>query len=115
MDDHDFVLVPRPNEDSQWQEGDQTTPEYLPSINAVISGLRDSLWELSSFIHDNPELGFSEYKAHDALTNFMLSQDVWEVTKSACGMETAWTSSFDTGRPGPVVSFNVEMGMHSQV
>ncbi|PNP42297.1 hypothetical protein TGAMA5MH_05979 [Trichoderma gamsii] len=39
----------------------------------------------------------------------MKSQSGWVVTPSAYGMETAWVAVFDTGKRGPVVSFNAEM------
>lgn len=87
------------------------SPEYLRDIDQYIDSLEDVLWPLNKFIHENPELAFKEYKAHDALTEFMSSQNGWEVTRSAYGLETAWTAVYDTGRKGPVVSFNVEMGM----
>lgn len=112
MEDDDFVLVPKPDRGIVEQKPFKTDLKYLSCIDTVINGLQTSLWELSNFIHDHPELGFKEHKAHDALTDFMSSRGDWEVTPSAYGMETAWTSVFDTGRPGPVVSFNAEMGMH---
>ena len=82
----------------------------LSEIDKHVEGLAASLWPLNKFIHDNPELAFKEYKAHDALTTFMESQDGWQVTRSAYGIETAWIAAYDTGKAGPVVSFNVEMG-----
>ncbi|KFG85716.1 putative amidohydrolase [Metarhizium anisopliae] len=101
-----FVLVSRPGDEVGWSE---TTCEYLPDIDHFIRGLEPSLWSLNSFLHDNPELAYKEYKAHDALTNFMQSQEDWRVTRSAYGLETAWVAVYDSGRPGPVVSFNAEM------
>ena len=32
------------------------------------------------------------------------------MTPSAYGMATAWVAAYDSGKRGPVVSFNVEMG-----
>lgn len=103
-----FILVPRPG-DEQGSE----VPEYLPDIDHFIASLEPLLWPLNSFLHDNPELAFKEHKAHDAMTSFMRSQEGWHVTSSAYGMETAWVAIYDSGRPGPVVSFNAEMGMPS--
>lgn len=112
-EDDGFVLLPKPGRELNEQKNSETDLEYLPSIENVINSLQDSLWELSKFIHNNPELGFNEHKAHDALTDFMSSRGDWKITTSAYGMATAWESVFDTGRPGPVVSFNAEMGMLS--
>jgi hypothetical protein len=86
--------------------------EYLDGISQCIDDLRDTLWPLNKFIHDSPELAFEEYKAHDALTKFMGSQEGWQVTASAYGIETAWIACYDSGKPGPVVSFNAEYGMY---
>jgi hypothetical protein len=87
-----------------------STLKFLSEIDECIEGFRTSLWPLNRFIHANPELAFEEYKAHDALTEFMRMQDGWKVTYSAYGMETAWVASYDSGQAGPAVSFNAEMG-----
>ncbi|KAI6785437.1 Peptidase M20 domain-containing protein 2 [Emericellopsis cladophorae] len=99
-----FVLVPRHFEDDN-------CPSYLSDIEQVVLHLDDLSWTLSCYLHDNPELGFAEHKAHDALTKFMGSHAGWKVTSSAYGMETAWVAEYDTGRPGPVIAFNAEMGI----
>ncbi|KAL1592758.1 hypothetical protein SLS60_011174 [Paraconiothyrium brasiliense] len=86
-------------------------PKHVSEVDGYVDSWRNVLWPLNKFIHDNPELAFNEYKAHDALTHFMRSRDDWIVTPHSYGIETAWTAIFDTGREGPVVSFNVEMGI----
>lgn len=103
----DFVLVS--HDDCQ----PTTSSEYLAEIRAVVAELADDLWPVNKKIHDNPELGYEEFIAHDALTSFMRSRGGWEVTPSAYGMRTAWVAVFDSGRKGPVVSFNAEMGQFS--
>jgi metal-dependent amidase/aminoacylase/carboxypeptidase family protein len=109
MDEEDdgFVLVPRYLEVYDH-------PHYISDIEQVVVGLDDIAWTLSCYLHDNPEIGFAEYKAHDALTDFMKSHEGWKVRPSAYGMDTAWVAVYDTGRPGPVVAFNAEMGRHLQ-
>lgn len=102
-----FILISRSGEEQE----SGITHGFLPDIDHFIDGLEPFLWTLNNFIHDNPELAFKEHKAHDALTKFMRSREGWHVTPSAYGMETAWVAVYDSGRPGPVVSFNVEMGM----
>ena len=112
-----FILVPREGDecysDTSMLSFDQNDVfhEYLSEIDNFIESLGDSLWPLNKFIHDNPELAFQEHKAHKALTEFMRLQEGWQVTPSACGIKTAWIALYDTGKPGTVVSFNVEMGM----
>lgn len=110
IDDDDYVLV-------DWPEGSSlasvldSDPEHLSAINRFIDRLSDELWSLNDFIHTHPELGYHEYKAHDALTSFFKRRKGWSVTTSAYGLETAWEATFDTGRCGPVIAFNAEMGM----
>lgn len=87
------------------------SPAHLDEISSFVDGIADSLWLVNKKIHDNPELGFKEWVAHKALTQFMELQPGWKVTPSAYGMDTAWVAVFDSGRKGPVVSFNAEMGM----
>lgn len=88
-----------------------TSLAFLGEISAYVDSIADALWPVNKTIHDNPELNFKEYIAHDALTKFMQSQEGWKVQSSAYGMETAWVAVYDSGKKGPVVSFNAEMGM----
>lgn len=85
-------------------------PEYLDEISGFVDDMAESLWPVNKTIHDNPELGYQERIAHRILTVFMEGQPGWKVTKSAYGMETAWVAVYDTGKKGPIISFNVEMG-----
>ncbi|KAJ6439306.1 peptidase M20 domain-containing 2 [Purpureocillium lavendulum] len=114
-DDHmecdGFILVPRPGDERDTPS--EAQPTFLSEIDDFVCALQHSLWPLNCYIHNNPELGYNEHKAHDALTSFMRSQRGWHVTPSAYGMETAWTAVYDSGRPGPVVAFNAEMGLAS--
>ncbi|KAI0152514.1 hypothetical protein F4776DRAFT_36576 [Hypoxylon sp. NC0597] len=84
-------------------------PDYLDEISNFIDSIADDLWPVNKKIHDNPELGYEEYIAHETLTKFMASRPGWKVTPSAYGLATAWVAVFDSGKKGPVVSFNVEM------
>lgn len=102
----DFVMVSRDDAGLSIYGG----PDYLSEIGAYIDSVAKSLWPVNKKIHDNPELNYEEYIAHEALTTFMKSQKGWEVTPSAYGMKTAWVAVYDSGKEGPVVSFNAEMG-----
>lgn len=102
MEEDGYVLIPKSTETQ--------LPFCLSDIDQFIESLQPSVWTLNVFLHQNPELGFSEHKAHDALTSFMHSQNGWKVTQSLHGMDTAWMSVYDSKMPGPAVSFNVEMG-----
>ncbi|WQF75352.1 Putative peptidase M20, xaa-Arg dipeptidase, bacterial exopeptidase dimerization [Colletotrichum destructivum] len=105
-DEEDFVFVS--HADAHPAAG-PLSPEHLDEISAVVADLADSLWPVNKTIHDNPELGYREFIAHNALTSFMRTQPGWRVTPSAYGMATAWVAVWDSGRKGPVVSFNAEM------
>jgi len=109
MEDDGFILVSRDGKCSGNVPQDDFHG-YMSEIDNFIEGIRAFLWPLNKFIHENPELAFQEYQAHEVLTNFMRSREGWQVTKSAYGIETAWVAAYDSGKPGPVVSFNVEMG-----
>jgi metal-dependent amidase/aminoacylase/carboxypeptidase family protein len=83
--------------------------DYLKVIDEHIESLNDDLRHISLAIHDNPELQYKEYHAHKVLTEYLKKQD-WKVTPSAYGIETAFVAVYDTGKKGPVVSFNAEYG-----
>lgn len=108
MAEYDFVLVSHADAACAV---DDAPPNYLSDIDGFINQISEELWRVNTAIHDNPELGYEEHKAHALLTGFMKSKEGWRVTTSAYGMDTAWIAVYDSGRAGPVVSFNVEMGM----
>lgn len=117
-EDGSVQLWPPPKDDGNHSESAHSVSRnFIVDIDEYIEDHTDLLWGLNKFIHDNPELAFEERKAHDALTAFMAAEDDWEVTRSAYGLETAWIAVYDSGKAGPVVSFNAEMGPphpHSQ-
>jgi metal-dependent amidase/aminoacylase/carboxypeptidase family protein len=84
--------------------------DTLKCISEYIDSISDNIWPLNKKIHDNPELGYHEEIAHDTLTRFLKCQSGWDVTTSAYGIETAFVAVFDSGKKGPVVSFNAEYG-----
>ncbi|KAL6874785.1 hypothetical protein J3F83DRAFT_728669 [Trichoderma novae-zelandiae] len=108
-----FVLIPRTIKDAHKphdeRSSDADSLRYLDDISQAVDSLAEPFWPTNKKIHDNPERGFSEFIAHDALTGFMRCQRGWAVTPAAYGMDTAWLAVFDSGRRGPVVSFNAEM------
>ena len=85
-------------------------PALLDEISTSADAVAEVFWPINCTIHDNPELGYKEVIAHAALTKFMRAQPGWKVTPSAYGYATAWVAVYDSGKRGPVVSFNAEMG-----
>ncbi|KAL8308428.1 hypothetical protein RB593_006656 [Gaeumannomyces tritici] len=102
----DYVLVSP--EDAHLGD-DAAGRGLIGDVSRFIDGITDELWPINKQIHDTPETGYREFVAHKALTKFMASRPGWKVTPSAYGMATAWVAVFDSGKKGPVVSFNAEM------
>ncbi|KAI1092681.1 hypothetical protein F5B19DRAFT_492100 [Rostrohypoxylon terebratum] len=102
IDDYVFIS----HEDADFA---QSKLGYLGEISDFIDTIADDLWPVNKKIHDNPELGYEEFIAHETLTKFMASRPGWKVIPSAYGLATAWVAVFDSKKKGPVVSFNVEM------
>lgn len=96
--DKDFVMVERSEIDTS----------YLNFISESVDALSSALRKVSLEIHDHPELGYKEFHAHGVLTKFLNEQSGWKVTPSAYGIDTAFVAVYDSGKPGPAVSFNAE-------
>ena len=108
--DSDYVSVSIGGDEVR-ENVDNFAMHHFPEIEALIDDNAQPFWALNTFLHDNPELAYREHKAHHALTRFIQARDEgWHVTPSAYGIATAWIALYDSGKPGPVVSFNVEMG-----
>jgi amidohydrolase len=100
----DASVVPRQSNDTS----------FINSISEYVDSIYDDLWNISKTIHDNPELGFKEVKAHDLLTSFMEGQEGWNVTRSLYNISTSFAAVFKGFGDGPVVSFNSEYGTLKQ-
>lgn len=107
--DDDFMLIDDSSQ-SPLPPSSMTTG-YLNSISTTIDKLSPVLRPVNLAIHDDPELGYHEVHAHELLTNFFSQQKGWKVTPHAYGIDTAFVAVFDSGRKGPVVSFNIEYGV----
>lgn len=70
--------------------------EALPLAQARIEQANEALFKANRALHDNPELCFQEYKAHDLLANFLEDQG-FPVTRKAWGLDTCFESSFGSG------------------
>jgi hypothetical protein len=91
---------------------EEDTGNFLTLVSSHIDSLSESLRVLSLDIHDHPEIRNKEFHAHEILTAFINEQKLqdWTVTPSAYDIPTAFVAVFDSGRRGPVVSFNAEYG-----
>ncbi|KAN0115536.1 aminobenzoyl-glutamate utilization protein B [Hyaloscypha variabilis] len=75
------------------------------TINNSIDNFDPVLNEINKNIHENPELGYEEFKAHDNIVSLLREQG-FEVTPHAHGLETSFSCSYGNG--GRIVAFNVE-------
>lgn len=68
-------------------------------LKEVIESKRDSYFQISQYIGNNPELGHEEFKASKALTD-ELSKEGFSVSLGTCGLQTAFEAVYDSGKPG---------------
>ncbi len=76
-------------------------------ISLKINELQQEFYEISQFIGENPELGHEEVKACKVLTE-SLKKHGFSVTVGTCGLPTAFTAVYDSGKPGPSIGFMAE-------
>lgn len=93
---------------SSRQSTEKQTSPYTNAVSKYVNSISETLWPINTAIHENPELQYEEFKAHDLLTSFLESQDSWNVTRSVYNISTAFTAVFQGNGDGPVVSFNAE-------
>lgn len=62
---------------------------------------------ISIYIGENPELGHEEFIACATLTEELKKHD-FQVEIGTCGLATAFTATYDSGKPGPVIGFMAE-------
>lgn len=72
-----------------------------------IEELRGILGEICRTIHQNPELGFKEYKASSLLCGFLEEQG-FAVERGCAGLETAFRAEMSGKEGGPVVGILCE-------
>jgi len=74
-------------------------------IIADVDNHRDELCDLTRKIHDNPELGFHEFKAVEWLTG-LLESNGFGIERGIHGLDTAFRASY--GQDGPVIALIAE-------
>lgn len=68
---------------------------------------REKLVGISKFIWENPEIGYKEYKACEILVD-TLEENGFNVTRKACGMDTAFVAQLRSSRQGPCIALLAE-------
>ncbi|KRD92838.1 amidohydrolase [Bacillus sp. Root239] len=76
-------------------------------INETINKLKDTFYDVSKYIGQNPELGHEEFKACKALTD-VLKEQGFTVEIGTCDLPTAFTAVYDSQKPGPSIGFMAE-------
>lgn len=74
-------------------------PEALLPVDHVsttVDAISSDLWKLSQNIHKNPELGFEETFAHDAITKLLIKEG-FAVKRHTYGLATSFEAEFGSG------------------
>ncbi|QSZ28764.1 hypothetical protein DSL72_003269 [Monilinia vaccinii-corymbosi] len=79
--------------------------EHAVLIQKAIDGYENDLRAINQKIHENPELGYNEVKAHDNITS-LLKELGYSVTTGAYGIPTAFSAEYGSG--GRLVVYNAE-------
>jgi amidohydrolase len=76
-------------------------------IYAHVDGMRDTLTAMNDFIHDNPETGNNEVKAHRLITE-VLENNGFSVDREIIGLTTAFRATCKIGEGGPNIGLLCE-------
>ena len=68
------------------------------SLDLQVKKYMDEIWEFSLYIHDNPELGYEEFKACEAQCN-ILKEMGFQVQKGVEELKTAYIATYGEGKP----------------
>lgn len=79
-----------------------------------IDSKKEELVELSKYIWNNPELGYEEHKAKEAITKY-LEEEGFEVNRDVAGLDTAFTATKDGSADGPKVAIMAEYDALPQI
>jgi len=79
-------------------KGSLDVEKLKTAVIEQIDANRQRLSELARNIHDNPELGFQEFKAAAWLTQF-LEENGFAVKRGICRLPTAFRASYGKGKP----------------
>ncbi len=76
-------------------------------LYAIIESLKNQIIEINDYIHDNPELGNQEVKAHKLLTD-ILEANGFTVEREVSGLTTAFRAEYRNGIGGPTIGLLCE-------
>src|SRR5699024_9743811 len=73
-------------------------------LHGITQDLKQEFKNLSDYIYENPELGFEEYKSSKAHVDLLEKHDI-VVEYPYLGFDTAFRSTYDSGKPGPTIAY----------
>jgi len=79
------------------------TNNFKTISDKYIDSKMDELWEISKYIHENPELCFEEYKASKIQCEY-LEKYGFKVEKNVGGLETAFKATYYKKNKSPVIT-----------
>ncbi|OQN97520.1 hypothetical protein B0A48_16673 [Cryoendolithus antarcticus] len=104
--DDDYIIIAAHAPSSASAKATVSDSQSL--ISDHIDHISKHMRRISLDIHDHPETSYKEVHAHAALTTYLSGVPGWDVECSAYGIDTAFVAVFNSGKAGPVVSFNAE-------
>lgn len=81
--------------------------ENKQKIQRAVNNRDSELRDLALKIHENPELGYKEYKAVEWITNY-LENEGFSVDRGVADINTAFTAVWEGQSEGPTVAFLAE-------
>ena len=90
----------------------QSQADAIRTISNTVDGLSAELRQVSIQMHDNPEIGWKEFKTAELLSGYMEKQEGWRVTRKAYGTETGWEAVFQHGQGGRTIGVSC---VHSEL
>jgi amidohydrolase len=76
--------------------------ELKRNLQDHVDSLKDRIIDIADYIHQNPELGYAEYKACERLTT-ELEKAGFQVTRGVAGLTTAFKAVFQGKKERPVL------------
>lgn len=77
--------------------------QYLKDVDTFVDLNFDELWEISSYIHANPELAFNEHKSAKVQVDYLRSKG-FEVQAGTPNLDTSFVAEFKSGTGYPTIA-----------
>lgn len=81
--------------------------QWKEKILNIVEENLEELYEIRTYLYENPEVGGEEEKAYALLTK-TLENHGFEVTPGFHGIDYCFRAVYDSGKPGPSIGFTLE-------